>query len=110
MVVESDDSYRLPPEISRTLVEVTDNSGVEDALNKVLISYLDAKIEDKRDVIEGFEQKWGMDFEEFKDRTSENNLPDDSDPYSREVEKDFREWEAAVTLLQKYKSARKELS
>ena len=39
-----------------------------------------------------------MSFDEFKERCGHDELPDKSDPYSWEVEEDFREWEAAETL------------
>ncbi|RCV65090.1 hypothetical protein C5S53_05495 [Methanophagales archaeon] len=43
-----------------------------------------------------------MTFDEFKERCGHDELPDKSDPYSWEVEEDFREWEAAETPKKHY--------
>ena len=41
-----------------------------------------------------YEQKYGMNFEEFKQKMHADLLPD---RYSYEVEKDYWEWEATTT-------------
>ena len=109
MTVDTEKSYRLPTHISRTLVEVTDSSRPEEALNTVLKDYLDSKIQENREIIEDFREKWNMDFEEFKEKSKEEKLPENKKKYSREVEEDFREWEAAITLRQKYRRIREKL-
>lgn len=99
----------LPPKISRTLVRLTDEPRPEEALSIVLKDYLDEKVAEKEREVKRFEEKWGMEFQDFADRLEADELPEDRDPYSFEVEEDYREWEAALTLLEKYRSIRDDL-
>jgi len=59
-------------------------------------------LEEATKKIEAFEDKWAISFDEFKERCGHDELPDKSDPYSWEVEEDFREWETAKTLKEHY--------
>ena len=48
------------------------------------------------------EAKWGISFEAFSAKCAEGTLAHDA--YSYEVEKDFWDWEQAITLKQHYES------
>jgi len=63
------------------MIELADNSRVVDLLRR----------------IDGFESKWAMTFAEFANACQSDTLGQDSCSY--EVESDYWEWEAAVTLL-----------
>ncbi|MBI3536884.1 MAG: hypothetical protein HY070_04925 [Chloroflexi bacterium] len=86
------------------MTRTTQITDLETALLKVLNEYIDLKIASLKETLDGFEKKWGMNFAEFLKRTRNNTLGKDT--YSFEVEKDFWEWEQAVTLLQHYESLR----
>ena len=92
----------LPTRISHVLVEATNEPRVDIALNIVINDFLERRLEEAIKKIEAFEDKWAMTFDEFKERCGHDELPDKSDPYSWEVEEDFREWEAAETLKKHY--------
>jgi len=92
----------LPTRISHVLVEATNEPRVDIALNIVIKDFLERRLEEAIKKIEAFEEKWEMNFEGFKKRCEHDELPDKCDPYSWEVEEDFREWEAADTLKKHY--------
>ena len=66
------------------MIELSDNFRVVDLLRR----------------IDGFESKWAMTFADFANACQSDTLG--QDPYSYEVESDYWEWEAAVTLLADY--------
>ena len=72
------------------------------SVNIVINDFLERRLEEAIKKIEAFEDKWTIRFDEFKERCGHDELPDKSDPYSWEVEEDFREWEAAETLKKHY--------
>jgi hypothetical protein len=94
----------LSPRLGELLTEATQTPDIEAALWKVLSEYLDLKSNKLSAQIAEFEQKWGMSFEEFSSRCKERNL--EKDAYSYEVEKDFWEWEKALTLRRHYEALR----
>jgi hypothetical protein len=92
----------VSPRIGVLLSQVTETPDIETALIKVLMEYLDLKIERLRQRIQSYESKWQMPFEEFAERSEAGTLP--QDPFSYEVESDFWEWEQAETLLKHYET------
>lgn len=108
-MTETTDKFQVPPKVSKTVLEITEGSRPEEALGTILKEYLEGKIEEKKEKIRKLEEKWGMDFEEFEKKSKQNNLPKGKDPYSQEVEEDYRKWEGAVTLLKKYEKIREGL-
>ena len=92
----------LPTRISQVLVEATNEPRVDIALNIVINDFLERRLEEAIKKIDAFEDKWAMSFDEFKERCGHDELPDKRDPYSWEVEEDFRDWEAAGTLKKHY--------
>lgn len=71
----------LPPKYLHLLTEVTNEPGPGVALEIVIKDYPGSRVKEHEKEIDGFERKWGM-----------------KDPYS--WENDYREWEAAVTLVE----------
>ena len=96
----------LSPQLGAFLTKATQTPDMETALWKVLSEYLDLKSDRLGERIAEFEQKWGMLFEEFSRRCEEGDLGEDA--YSYEVEKDFWEWEKALTLRHHYEALRLE--
>lgn len=94
----------LPPQLGALLIGLTEIPDVGMALRKVLSEYLDLKGKGLAERIAAFEDKWQMSFAEFSQKCAEGTLA--RDPYSYEVEKDFWEWEQAVTLQRHYESLR----
>ena len=90
----------VSPRLGALLTQVTEVPDLETALWKVLSEYIDLKIAHIQQQIRDFESKWGMTFAEFAARCETDTLDEDSHSY--EVESDYWEWEAAVTLLQHY--------
>ena len=99
---ETSSQISLPPRLGVFLTEVTDIPDMDSALRKVLAEYLELKFKAIDAKIAHFEAKWGMSFADFADQCAEGKL--EQDPHSYEVEKDFWEWEQAVTLKKHYES------
>ena len=103
VVVMSDGGDKMSvmsPKLSEVLVKTTRAKDIDDALNKIFSEYLELKLKKLQQTIEEFEKKWDMSFEKFKKRTKENTLK--SDIYSFDTEKDYWQWEEAVTLRKHY--------
>lgn len=94
----------MPPQLGALLTEIAEIPDIGMALRKVLSEYLELKRGALDERIVAFEAKWGMSFDEFSRKCAEGTLPEDA--YSYEVEKDFWEWEQAVTLKRHYESLR----
>ena len=90
----------VSPRLGALLTQVAEVHNLEAALWKVLSEYIDLKIARIQQQIQEFESKWDMTFVEFAERCEAGTLDEDSHSY--EVESDYWEWEAAVTLLQHY--------
>ncbi|MCL0077276.1 hypothetical protein M1O54_07220 [Dehalococcoidia bacterium] len=90
----------ISPKLGEFLVEVTHSKSIDDALHEVFSDYLELKLRNLHETIEGFQKKWGMDFEEFQKRIKEGSLKKDA--YSFEVENDFWQWEEVETLKSHY--------
>jgi hypothetical protein len=90
----------MPPRLGALLTELVEVPDIGMALRKVLSEYLELKDKTLEERIAAFEAKWGMSFDEFSRKCAEGTLAEDA--YSYEVEKDFWEWEQAVTLQNDY--------
>jgi len=97
-------SLTISPRSGRLLTGIAETPDFEAALQKILSEYIELKIERLEQDIQDFEAKWGMSFPEFAERCEAGTLG--RDPYDYEVEKDFWEWEKAVTLLEHYRKFR----
>jgi hypothetical protein len=94
----------MPPRLGGLLTELAEVPDIGMALRKVLSEYLELKGKALEERIAAFEAKWGMSFEESSQKCAEGTLAGDA--YSYEVERDFWEWEQAVTLQNHYESLR----
>jgi hypothetical protein len=92
----------VSPRLGALLTQVTEVPDLEAALWKVLSEYIDLKIAHIQQQIQEFESKWDMTFAEFAERCEAGALDEDS--YAYDVESDYWEWEAAITLLRHYES------
>lgn len=96
----------LSPEVGEHLLKATRSQDLDEAFEKVLTEYLTLKIETLQEKTTALEEKWGMEFSDFKKRLSEEDLP--ADTYAHEVEQDFWEWEEAETLKDHYQTVQAE--
>jgi len=92
----------VSPRIGALLFQVTETADLETALWRVLSDYVDIKTTELLRQIRYFESKWKMTFPEFSRAIEEESLG--IDVYAYEVEKDFWEWEEAITLLSHYQT------
>ncbi len=92
----------MPAKIGEILIKTTKSNDLDEALFKVLEDYFILKIKNLEETIDYFQKKWGMNFEEYKSNIAKNTLQ--KDHYSFECEKDFWEWEEAVTLKNHYET------
>lgn len=90
----------ISPRLGELLVKTTRSRDIDDAFRRVFSEYLALKIASLVEVIKGFNEKWGMDFNEFKKNIKSNTLKKDA--YAFDVEQDFWEWEEAETLKRHY--------
>jgi hypothetical protein len=90
----------LSAKIGEILVKTTHSKDLDDALHKIISEYLELKLNTLQEIIEGFREKWDMNFEDFKERMKDGSL--NKDIYSFEVEQDFWQWEEAETLKKHY--------
>ena len=97
-------SVSMPPQLGALLTDLTDIPDTELALQKVIAEYLELKCQVLEKRITAFEKKWNMSFEQFSQKCAKGTLA--KDVYSYEAEKDFWEWEQAVTLQHHYESLR----
>jgi hypothetical protein len=79
--------------IYRILADLTQESRLEVALPIAIKDLVRLKLKETREQQEAFKQRYGMDFEAFKQAWDEGHIPD---KYSYDVERDYWEWEAAV--------------
>jgi len=94
------DNIVLPPHIAASLAKVVREVRPAIALEKLIRDYLHLKLEILAIKISKFESRYGLTFKEFKKACSERTL--DKDPFSHEVEEDYREWESLITLRDYY--------
>lgn len=80
--------------IYRVLSDLTQESRVEIALPLAIKDWVGLKLKEARGQQEAFEQRYGMDFNAFKQAWQEGRI---SNKYSYQVERDYWEWEAAAT-------------
>ena len=94
----------MPPQLGGLLTELAEVPDIGLALRRVLSEYLELKSKALEERIAAFEAKWDMSFDEFSRKCAEGTLAEDA--YSYEVEKDFWEWEQAITLQNHHESLR----
>lgn len=96
----------VSPKLGKVLIKTTHSKDINDALNKIFSEYLELKLKALEEVIEKFQKKWGMLFDDFKKHFKEKTLKEDT--YSFSTENDFWEWEEAETLKKHYEEIKKQ--
>lgn len=96
----------ISPRLGEFLVKTTGSKDIDDAFHKIFLDYLELKLESLSEIIEGFQKRWGMNFDEFKKSLKERTLK--KDVYSFDTEKDFWQWEEAETLKKHYREIREQ--
>ena len=90
----------LSAKLSEALVKTTQTKDIEDAFNKVFTEYLKLKLEQLQHKIRKYEDKFDCSFEDFIKKAKKKSFK--KEIYSFEMEKDYWEWEEAVTLRKHY--------
>jgi hypothetical protein len=80
--------------IYRVLSDLTHEPRVEVALPLAIKEWVQLKLKETRWQQESYRQRYGMEFSVFKQAWQEGRI---ADRHSYEVERDYWEWEAAVT-------------
>ena len=80
--------------IYRILADLTQESRLEVALPIAVKDLVRLKLKETEERKAAFEQRYGMDFEAFKQAWGEGRI---ADKHSYEIERDYWEWEATVT-------------
>ncbi len=84
----------LPKRTIRALHEITGESRPDVALVLILKDAIAYRLERIEKELRKFEEKYGMTFEEYKQRWESEEREED---YSWEAERDYLEWEALMT-------------
>ena len=82
--------------ITKTITEITGEPRIELAIMDLLKDAIEHRIEKIRKEISSYEKKYGMRFEEFKEKFENDEI---ENSYSYEVEMDYLEWEGLIARL-----------
>lgn len=96
----------ISPKVGEFLIKATGSKDIDDAFSRVLLEYLELKLKYLDEIINDFQKKWEMNFDEFKKRSKEGMLKKDG--YSFDTERDFWQWEEAETLKKHYDEMKKQ--
>jgi hypothetical protein len=80
--------------VYQVLSELTQETKVEVALPLAIKDWVRLRLKEARQERGGFEQRYEMDFSAFQQAWQAGRIPN---AHSHEVERDYWEWEAAVT-------------
>lgn len=94
----------ISPRAGLLLTQLTKSSDFDTALWKLLLDYLDLKVQALDAERVALEAKWGMSFADFQRKIETDSL--DADAYSFAVEQDYWQWEKNETLRQYYEELR----
>jgi|Deesub1362A_J573_1020465.scaffolds.fasta_scaffold03965_4 predicted DNA-binding protein YlxM (UPF0122 family) len=92
----------LSPAEARVFIDITGQPDLNSALKALSKEAIENRIKKVNEQIKKFEEKYGMKFEEFKDRWERGEI---CNRFSYEVEKDFWEWEALISRKKKLEEA-----
>lgn len=94
------DQITIPKSIHRVLASITGENRAEVALELATKDLLRLKLKEVEERIREFDSRYQMDFGKFKRAWDSGKI---EHKYSYEVEKDYWEWEAAVSDEKKYR-------
>ena len=84
----------LSKPLYRVVSDLTQETRVEVALPLAIKDWVGLKLKEARGQQEAFQERYSMDFEAFRQAWHEGRIPGE---HTYEVERDYWEWEAAVT-------------
>lgn len=90
-------------QLTKLAQEITGKEKLEEALGVVLKSYLEQRIAEYQEVAQRLEHKYDMCFEECAQKLGQELT------LSWEHEKDYMDWEEAITNLQYFQEAAEQL-
>lgn len=93
--------------LHKILTYLTGEERIDVALPLATKDLLKLKLKENEQVIKNFEDRYGIGFEEFKTSWESDQL---NDKYSYQIEKDYWEWEAAITDQQHFRALLEELA
>jgi len=85
--------------ITKALMDLTGEPRIELAIMDLLKDAIEHRIEKIEKEIKDYEKKYGMSFEEFKEKFDRGEI---SDSYSYDIEMDYLEWEGLISRLENY--------
>lgn len=80
--------------LSHVLVKLTNQNSIDLALTVLVQDLIRLRLKEVAEAKRAFEQKYNMTFDEFKSKWQAGLLPD---RHGYEIERDYWEWEGAVT-------------
>jgi hypothetical protein len=80
--------------LSQVLIKLTNQKSIDLALAVLVQDLIRLRLKEVAEARRAFEQKYSMTFEEFKEKWQAGLL---LDRHAYEIEKDYWEWEGAVT-------------
>jgi hypothetical protein len=92
--------------IHKILVDLTGETRFDVALRLATKDLVRLKLRETQEQRERFEQRYQMEFEAFKQAWNDGQIPN---KHSYEVERDYWEWEAAVTDARRLRETLEEL-
>jgi len=92
--------------VYRVLSDLTQESRVEVALPLAIKDWVRLKLKEAQEQQEMFHERYGMDFQAFKEAWEEGRIPD---RHSYTVERDYWEWESAVTDAERLREMQESL-
>lgn len=96
----------ISPKLSEFLIKTTKTKDIDNAFQNIFTEYLELKLKALYNIAEGFQDKWGMDFEAFKASLKSGTFK--KDVYAFDFEQDFWQWEEAETLKGHYEALKRE--
>ncbi len=79
--------------VRNILIKHSHKDNLEESLNEILRNEIQRKIKKHMLMIKHFERKYDMDFEDFEEKRVTKEMP-------YEIEKDYFEWDMAITLIE----------
>ncbi|MFB6212653.1 MAG: hypothetical protein ABEI53_02440 [Candidatus Magasanikbacteria bacterium] len=92
---------------AKLLKDITGESHLDSAVRMTVEDALHHRLEKVEEKIEEFDDKYGMSFEDFREKWENGEI---EDKYSYDVEKDYWEWEGLVTRKQRIQEGLEKLS
>jgi hypothetical protein len=92
--------------VYRVLSDLTQESRVEVALPLAMKDWVRLRLKEAQERREMFRERYGMDFQTFQEAWEKGRIPD---KHSYEVERDYWEWEAAVTDVERLQEMQESL-